>query len=740
MSRCPQPDAAYAAACSAQTLCSAGRGFLRALLPELATIPTPEWLHALEPLSDAGRLQACRDHNELMEALREVVSRVAPVYRGKDARLSRERRRAAELELKEHDEDEDAIERALALASEAVLKAPTTDDDDEATLALALWTRSAVLLARPRRKGTAAALADLRLALRSRLPAKMRAHYYWRTGHCYRDCGEPTRAKVSYELALRLLRADDNTSRERLQKDLASLDFSQQAPEPAEKVLEISVAGGCKPNMPALSKHIKIVEEEGKGRFAAARAPLHPGDIVLAESPYAACLLPDHLGTHCLHCFTRLSLCSEEAPVWCPRCAGVAFCSLSCREKGMVYHQHECSFQDLFIGSGMSILSHIALRMVTQLGLSGTLDVYTRHVSGDVPLAHDDIDGKKSKMKSRKERLNRSKKGLKMVEEEKEKCENEENSDLKTAQIYSLCTHSEQRTGEDYVKRMVVAVFLTECLVKSGFFNSVSADEMENARWSVTAVIIRNLQLLQFNAHEVFETLRSGDGKGEGHLFRGARAQHIAVAIYPTGALFNHDCFPAVARYFIGRRLILACTRSLPPGATVPECYGPAAALRDVTSRRRTLAARYWFTCACDACERPSAWPTMQESGDPPLRCPTPECSGMLSGSRQTVKQGARCSACGVTFDAMTLERRIDVIEDCHKLFQEGARLMDEQLVDEAKSVLCGALERYHDTAAAPRRAAYLAHEALRALLTSVGNSHLVKVKEGEADVEASQK
>ncbi|XP_048005164.1 SET and MYND domain-containing protein 4 [Leguminivora glycinivorella] len=729
MSRCPQPDAAYAAACSEQTLCSAARGFLRALLPELAAIPTPEWLSGLEPLNDAGRLQACRDHNELMEAVREVVSRVAPVYRGKDARLSREKRRAAELELKE--DDEDAIERALAMASEAVLKAPTTDDDEEATLALALWTRSAILLAHPRRKGTAA-LADLRLALRSRLPAKMRAHYYWRTGHCYRDCGEPTRAKVSYELALRLLRADDNTSRERLQKDLDSLDFSQQAPESAAKVPEINLVGGCKPNMPALSKHVKIVEEEGKGRFAAARAPLHPGDVVLAESPYAACLLPDHLGTHCLHCFTRLSLCVEEAPVWCPRCAGVAFCSLSCREKGMVYHEHECTFQDLFIGSGMSILSHIALRMVTQLGLPGTLDVYTRHVSGDVPLAHDDIDGKKSKMKSRKERLNRSKKGLKMVEEEK--CENEDNLELKTAQIYSLCTHSEQRPGEDYVKRMVVAVFLTECLVKSGFFSSVAADDLENARWSVTAVIIRNLQLLQFNAHEVFETLRSGDGTGEGHLFRGARAQHIAVAIYPTGALFNHDCFPAVARYFIGRRLILTCTRPLPPEAPVSECYGPAAALRPVTSRRRALAARYWFTCSCAACERPSAWPTMHEGGDPPLRCPTPECSGMLSGCRQTVKQGARCSTCGVTFDAATLEKRIDAIEDCHKLFQEGAKLMDDQQVSEAKSVLCEALDRYHEFAAAPRRPAYLAHEALRALLTSAGNSHLVKVKDEKAE------
>lgn len=74
----------------------------------------------------------------------------------------------------------------------------------------------------------------------------------------------------------------------------------------------------------------------------------------------------------------------------------------------------------------------------------------------------------------------------------------------------------------------------------------------EPARWAITELIIRNLQLLQFNAHEVFETLRAGGAGGGagggGHLFRGARAHHVAVAIYPTGALFNHDCFPATAR------------------------------------------------------------------------------------------------------------------------------------------------------------------------------------------------
>lgn len=56
-----------------------------------------------------------------MEALREVFSRIQPLHRGKDARVSRERRLAAEVALKEGD-----FIKALALASQAILRAPMT--------------------------------------------------------------------------------------------------------------------------------------------------------------------------------------------------------------------------------------------------------------------------------------------------------------------------------------------------------------------------------------------------------------------------------------------------------------------------------------------------------------------------------------------------------------------------------------------------------------------------------------
>lgn len=143
----------------------------------------------------------------------------------------------------------------------------------------------------------------------------------------------------------------------------------------------------------------------------------------------------------------------------------------------------------------MSILTHIALRMVTQAGLEASLAIHSKYISNDIKTvegaALNDIEGvaKKSKMKSRKERLNRAKKGLKTLNEKNakedetevkadDKINFEEKLELKAAQVYSLCTHSEQRKGSDYFKRILMAMFLNECLKISGFYKKCEKDNL----------------------------------------------------------------------------------------------------------------------------------------------------------------------------------------------------------------------------------------------------------------------
>lgn len=257
-----ETDPGYAAACSNVTLCSNSKGFFKGLGEELVAIAEGDgWLDRFEAVDDGQKVAAVLDNKTIMEALNEVLSRIQPLHRGKDGQVSRDRRLAAQKAM-----DDGDLDKALALASQAVLRAPMTGGDDAISeggisLALSLWLRSEILLRsnRPR-----AALEDLKMALKERLPAKMRAQYYWRMGHCYKGAGEATRAKVSYELAGRLLGADEE-AKTRLAEDIESLDYTTQ-PKQTEEKPGITLTGGAKQNMPSLSKLLKIVEDETKVR------------------------------------------------------------------------------------------------------------------------------------------------------------------------------------------------------------------------------------------------------------------------------------------------------------------------------------------------------------------------------------------------------------------------------------------------------------------------------------------
>lgn len=98
----------------------------------------------------------------------------------------------------------------------------------------------------------------------------------------------------------------------------------------------------------------------------------------------------------------------------------MAFCKPECRDIALsTYHRFECKFLNLLIGSGMSILAHTALRMITQFPLKRCLEIHK----------------------------NRS-----------------------LEKVYSLCTNSEMRQANDFLQRTLMGAFLLTCLQKSGYF------------------------------------------------------------------------------------------------------------------------------------------------------------------------------------------------------------------------------------------------------------------------------
>jgi len=86
-----------------------------------------------------------------------------------------------------------------------------------------------------------------------------------------------------------------------------------------------------------------------------------------------------------------------------------------------------------------------------------------------------------------------------------------------------------------------MAAFLVKCI--KGCDDFWSSDLSPQDEVKVGEALLRHMCILQFNAHEVFETLAL-----ERTRIKGTKTQYIGVGVYLSIALFNHDCNPAVAR------------------------------------------------------------------------------------------------------------------------------------------------------------------------------------------------
>ncbi|XP_071631748.1 SET and MYND domain-containing protein 4 isoform X4 [Temnothorax longispinosus] len=486
---------------------------------------------------------------------------------------------------------------------------------------------------------------------------------------------------------------------------------------------------------------LEIRETTTAGKHAVATAEIHPGDILLVEPPLAGCLLPEFYGTHCQHCYARL-----RAPVGCPHCSCVAFCGKKCKDVAMAtYHKYECKVLALLIGSGMSVLSMVALRMVTQEGPRKCLKIYeelkkniveeaavplaatstttTTTTTTTTPNTHDmklPASSKSAKRRIRRRKLKASRRGeeiTEMMEEKGTKERRESNDDDESVDMapYNLVTHADRRTSKDFLERSLMAAFLLKCLQRVGFFACPTPDDEVPGAEEITvaALLLRNLQLLQFNAHEFFETRVSAE-----HRFRGSRPVYLGVAIYPTVARFNHDCYPAVTRYFVGRHIVIRAVRGLRPGDVIAENYGPIFTKRTLAERQRTLAGRYWFRCTCKACQED--WPRFENLTNDfvRLRCPTAGCSGLHLQARQG--KPIKCPDCQ---KKICLEDRLACLRECEALYDRGLAGMENERVDEAIGTLCGALKRFHQVACPPHRDTHLAEIALSSCLADYGNT-----------------
>lgn len=199
---------------------------------------------------------------------------------------------------------------------------------DHTTLALALGNRSAALV---HLKEYGTAVRDIQLALQSGYPENQKYKMYDRLGYCYQQLDDPARARSAYTIALDCLEStmqsagteeieSSTTTTAQFEKSKRSIQLSlsklpskvttvKDPPSAIPRGQSISdpptLLGGPHPNLPSGSIALTLTSDEHAGRYYKAAQDIKPGETLVYEAPYAACLLPDKFPSHCHHCFVR---------------------------------------------------------------------------------------------------------------------------------------------------------------------------------------------------------------------------------------------------------------------------------------------------------------------------------------------------------------------------------------------------------------------------------------------------
>ncbi|XP_028033447.1 SET and MYND domain-containing protein 4 isoform X1 [Bombyx mandarina] len=490
------------------------------------------------------------------------------------------------------------------------------------------------------------------------------------------------------------MRTDAKIMLEILNKGLV-LAGNPSDPEPLNKIPpKPKLAGKHNSKFPAASEAITIDTDDVKGRYATATRDISAGEVLLIEKAHSGVLLAEFSKTHCQNCFLK---CPISLP--CPKCPNVIFCSDKCLETALKsYHGYECQILPLIWKSGCSITCQIALRMITQ-----NKKDYFLSISNDL-----------------KPQL-----GAYKTEDYRN--------------IYNLTTHEEKRCKQDFLHRTEMVVFLIKVLELTGYFdgkprtkpiemvelNSMAVNEKYQGDVElIGGYLLRNLQVLQFNAHEVFELQVPKPKVDKNIIKHDGKSVFLAGAVFPTLALFNHSCEPGVVRYFYGSHIVVRAVKNIKKGEEVCENYGPIFTTVPKEKRQMELKDRYWFDCECIPCKE--NWPLYDEMTENYMRfkCDSDNpCPNVVAVPYDCTEFMIQCGLCQQYTNIL---KGLKSLQDTEMLYRLGRAAMDEGKYGEAVKKFTEVLKLYDATLAPPYKSYYDCVQDLRRCLLSMGNYSII--------------
>ncbi|XP_003487532.1 SET and MYND domain-containing protein 4 [Bombus impatiens] len=470
----------------------------------------------------------------------------------------------------------------------------------------------------------------------------------------------------------------------RLAQKTSKIPQKEEIRKPKKTTLKIE---DCNPLYPSCSKAVEIKDEGGNiGRHAVATKDIEPGETLVIEKPHCAVLLAEYRLSNCHHCFAKIFV---PIPTSCDTCNFVAYCSIPCRNKDAEIHKNECMILPSLWFSETSVNCFLALKAIVQKPFEELLALKDKlkatkgrfETSTQRPRRHDDFEA-----------------------------------------IYGLITHEEERTSEDLFHRTYIATWLLRLLKRNPYFpewvktpDSAEAIPSDGELY-IGSLILHNLMLIQFNAHEISELAVP---KGSNILAK-AKSKFIGGGVYSTVSLFNHSCNPGIIRYFIGTTMVVRAIRTIPAGEEISENYGPIFTTTPEAERKRKLRVQYWFDCNCEACT--AHWPTLEEIDPTILRfkCETgKECGNVLPIKADTNEFMIRCSKCGKNTNIF---KGLKALQDTDAIFRTASRNLEEGKHQEALKSYLEILKLLDETLALPIRDYHLCQQGVRLCMLPLGN------------------
>lgn len=217
-----------------------------------------------------------------------------------------------------------------------------------------------------------------------------------------------------------------------------------------------------------------------------------------------------------------------------------------------------------------------------------------------------------------------------------------------------------------------MAYFLTLCLKIASYF-----ENSESEFNFIGGLVLRNLQFLQFNTHEVYELQESKADKSSKTIF-------IGGGIYPTLALFNHSCNPDIVRfdkiqkfcrikifwqfiflrYYKGSAVHVHSVSNIKSGGTISENYGPIYSQNPIDDRKSTLKEQYWFDCNCKPCYE--NWPLYEnmKTDEIRFRCDGDiPCNNIITIPSDCNEFMIKCIECGQFTNILKGLKAIQVLQ-----------------------------------------------------------------------------